>query len=56
MDLDHETLVGFAKSWGLFYLLALAIGVLVYALWPANRMRFEHARKSILDTDDRPGN
>ena len=27
MDFDHDTLVGFAKSWGLFYLIALAIGV-----------------------------
>ena len=23
MDIDHDTLVGFAKSWGLFYLIAL---------------------------------
>jgi len=55
MDVDHNTLVGFAKSWGLFYLLALAIGVLIYALWPANRKRFDRAKKSIFDEDDRPG-
>lgn len=55
MELDHQSVVGFAKSWGLFYLIALAIGVLVYALWPSNRARFDHAKKSILDKDDRPG-
>ena len=27
MELDHQSVVGFAKSWGLFYLIALAIGV-----------------------------
>ena len=26
MDLDHDTLVGFAKTCGLFYLIALSIG------------------------------
>ena len=51
---DHDTVVGFAKSWGLFYLIALAVGVLVYAFWPANLKRFHAAKKSILDEDDKP--
>lgn len=55
MELGHQSVVGFAKSWGLFYLIALAISVLVYALWPSNRARFDRAKKSILDKDDRPG-
>ena len=55
MDVDHHTLVGFAKSWGLFYLIAMAVGVLIYALWPSNRKRFDHAKMSIFDKDDRPG-
>lgn len=55
MSFDHQTLVAFAKSWGLFYLIALAIGVLIYAFWPSNRKRFDRAKKSILDKDDRPG-
>lgn len=53
--MDHEMLVAFSKSWGLFYLIIFAIGVLVYAFWPANRKRFDRAKKSILDDDDRPG-
>lgn len=56
MHIDHQALVAFAKSWGLFYLIIFAIGVLVYAFWPANRKRFDRAKKSILDDDDdRPG-
>jgi cytochrome c oxidase cbb3-type subunit 4 len=54
MDVDHQTLVGIAKSWGLFYFIAFAIGVLIYALWPSNHKRFDHAKKSILDKDDKP--
>lgn len=54
MIVDHDTLVGFAKSWGLFYLIAMAIGVLVYTFWPTNRKRFRDAKKSILDEDDKP--
>lgn len=54
MNLDHDTLVGFAKSWGLFYLIAMAAGVLVYTFWPSNGKRFERARDSILDGDDKP--
>ncbi len=52
--MDHESIVAFAKSWGLFYLIALAIGALIYALWPSNRKRFDRAKKSILDKDDKP--
>ena len=55
MEADHGAVVAFAKSWGLFYLIAMAVGVLIYALWPGNRKRFNRAKKSILDKDDRPG-
>lgn len=54
MDFDHDTLVLFSKSWGLFYLMALAAAVLVYAFWPSNRKRFDRAKKSILDKEDKP--
>ncbi len=55
MELDHQTLVAFSKSWGLFYLIAMALAVLAYAFWPSNRKRFDRAKNSILDKDDRPG-
>lgn len=54
MTLDHDAIVAFAKSWGLFYLIAMAVGVMVYALWPSNRTRFDRAKNSILDKDDKP--
>ncbi len=54
MDVDHQTLVGIAKSWGLFYFLAFAVAVLIYAMWSSNRKRFDRAKKSILDNDDEP--
>lgn len=54
IDLDHDTLVAFAKSFGLFYLMALSIGVVVYACWPSNKKRFERAAKSVLDDEEGP--
>jgi cytochrome c oxidase cbb3-type subunit IV len=50
----HETLVWFSKSFGLFYLIALSIGVAVYAFWPKNRDLFERAARSILHDEDGP--
>jgi cytochrome c oxidase cbb3-type subunit 4 len=55
MDIDHDTLVSVSKSWGLFYLIAFSIGVLIYTFWPSNRKRFDKAKKNILrDEDDKP--
>ncbi|RYZ14787.1 MAG: cbb3-type cytochrome c oxidase subunit 3 [Alphaproteobacteria bacterium] len=52
--MTHEFLVAFSKSWGLFYLVVMAIAVVVYAFWPANRRRFDDAKRSILDREDEP--
>ncbi|ABQ68160.1 CcoQ/FixQ family Cbb3-type cytochrome c oxidase assembly chaperone [Rhizorhabdus wittichii] len=54
MDIAHQTLVGFAKSFGLFYLLAMAAAALLYACWPANRKRFDKAARDIIDDEDKP--
>lgn len=55
MPFDHDTLVGFSKSFGLFYLIAMSVGVLVYTFWPSNRKRFETAATEIVsDEEDRP--
>ena len=54
VELEHQSVVAFAKSWGLFYLIALAVGVLIYTFWPSNKKRFEAAKKSVLDKDDKP--
>lgn len=54
MTFEHETFVAIAKSFGLFYLIALSIGVLIYAFWPSNKGKFDHAARSVLDKEDRP--
>ena len=45
MDISHETLVAFSKSWGLFYLMGFFICVCVYAFWPSNRKRFDREER-----------
>ena len=52
MTIEHDFLVGFSKSFGLFYLLAFSVGVLVYTYWPSNKKRFDHAAQSILHDED----
>jgi cytochrome c oxidase cbb3-type subunit 4 len=54
MTVEHDFLVGISKSFGLFYLIALSIAVLVYAFWPSNKPRFDRAARSILDGEDKP--
>jgi cytochrome c oxidase cbb3-type subunit 4 len=54
VKLDFDTLVWFSKSFGLFYLMALAAGAVFYAYRPSNRERFERAADSILDEGDWP--
>jgi len=50
----HDTLVLLSKTFGLFYLIALSLGVLVYVYWPSNRKKFDHAAQAILQDEDRP--
>ena len=55
MEFTHELTVWFSKSFGLFYLLALSLAVLVYVYWLSNRKQFEQAASSILgEEEDRP--
>lgn len=43
--MNYQTLADFAESWGLVYMLVLFVGVLVYALHPKAKAKFErHAR------------
>ncbi len=54
MDLSYETLSTIAKSFGLFYLIALSIGIAVYAFWPSLGNRFDKAAQSVLDDEEGP--
>ena len=54
IELSHDFLIYFSKSWGLFYLIAFSVGVLIYALRPSKKAAFERAAKQILDDEDKP--
>jgi cytochrome c oxidase cbb3-type subunit 4 len=54
MEISHETLVAFAKSFGLIYLIGLSVAVTLYAFWPSLGDRFDRAAKSVLDDEDGP--
>tara|TARA_R110000796_G_scaffold175554_4_gene292599 strand:- start:385 stop:534 length:150 start_codon:yes stop_codon:yes gene_type:complete len=41
--MDYETIAAFSKTWGLVYLVVLFVGVLVYALRPSARKKFQDA-------------
>lgn len=50
----HESVVWFAKSIGLFYLIAMACMACAYALWPSRKAQFEQAARRILTHEDVP--
>jgi cytochrome c oxidase cbb3-type subunit 4 len=54
MDVSHDTLVFIAKTFGLFYLIAMSLVAVIYAFWPSNGARFDRAAKSILDDEEGP--
>lgn len=54
MDLSYGAVAGFAKSFGLFYLIAMSIAVVAYAYWPSLGHRFDRAAKSVLNDEDGP--
>lgn len=45
--IEHSFLVGISKSFGLFYLLMLSVAVVIHAMKPSNKKRFDDAAKSI---------
>ena len=52
--MENDFVVWFSKSFGLFYLIALSIIILVYAYWPSNKKGFDEAARSILNHEDKP--
>ena len=51
MGSTYEMLAQFARSGGTVYCFVLFLGVLVYALWPANREAFNEAARMPLRED-----
>jgi cytochrome c oxidase cbb3-type subunit IV len=51
MNETYETLTVFARSAGTLYCFAVFLGVIVYALWPSNRDKFNKAAQLPLSED-----
>ncbi len=49
--MTYESVSQFAQTWGLLYLVALFIAVLIYAFRPGNRKKFEDAARIPLEED-----
>jgi len=49
--MTYEKVAHFAQTWGLLYFFFIFAGVVVYALWPKNRKRFEDAARIPLRED-----
>lgn len=49
--MTYEQVSQFSGTWGLVFLVVMFIAVLVYALWPGNREKFEKAANSPLEED-----
>lgn len=51
MSETYKTLANFAQTWGLIYFVTVFLVVLVYALWPANKTKFDEAARMPLRED-----
>jgi len=49
--MSYAELAGFARSWGLVYLVVLFAIVVAWALWPNNRKKFDDAARIPLRED-----
>ncbi|SIT77660.1 cbb3-type cytochrome oxidase subunit 3 [Pontibaca methylaminivorans] len=50
----QETAFGLTRMIGLIVLIALSVGICIYAFLPHNRGRFTRAKRSILRDDEGP--
>jgi cytochrome c oxidase cbb3-type subunit 4 len=51
MSPTYKMLAEFAQTWGLLYFVAVFSAVLIYALWPSSRTRFDDAARIPLRED-----
>jgi len=49
--LEYDTLRAISGTVGLIIFVSLFAGVLIYALWPKNRKKFDHASRIPLNDD-----
>lgn len=51
LDPTYVAVAHFAQTWGLAYFAAVFLVVLVYALWPSRRQKFDEAARIPLRED-----
>jgi cytochrome c oxidase cbb3-type subunit 4 len=51
MTSSYKLVAEFAQTWGLLYFVLIFLGVLIYALNPSRRARFDEAARIPLDKD-----
>jgi len=51
MNSSYRALAEFAQTWGLAYFVTVFLIVLVYALWPSRRRKFDDAARIPLRED-----
>ncbi|MBO6518499.1 MAG: cbb3-type cytochrome c oxidase subunit 3 [Rhodospirillales bacterium] len=49
--MDYTTVAEFAQTWGLVYMFAIFIGVLIYAFRPSAQKKFDRAAQIPLKED-----
>ena len=49
--MSYEDVAAFAGTAGLIYFIALFVAVLIYALWPGNKKKFDEAARLPLEED-----
>ncbi len=47
--MPYDTVATWSQVTSLLMFITMFAGVLIYALWPANKIRFEEAQRSALD-------
>ncbi|MBV1693017.1 MAG: CcoQ/FixQ family Cbb3-type cytochrome c oxidase assembly chaperone [Hyphomicrobiales bacterium] len=53
--MTYETIATFSQVTSLLMFIAMFLAVLVYALWPANKARFDAIQKRALGLDQQDG-
>jgi cytochrome c oxidase cbb3-type subunit 4 len=51
MDPTYRAVAEFAQTWGLVYFVVVFLLVLVYALWPSRKKKFDEAARVPLRED-----
>ena len=51
MNGSYATVAEFAQTWGLAYFVMVFLAVVVYALWPSSKQRFDAAARMPLRED-----